>query len=78
MTKRQGITTDESASLSTNSIAGPSKMVAPTEEFTMVPTREEKRKQRKMEKQRPQFQYDTTWFRAGKKVGIAVSVVLNA
>ncbi|KAK8846710.1 hypothetical protein IAR55_005797 [Kwoniella newhampshirensis] len=39
--------------------------------FTKVPTREEKRKQRKVDKHRPQFQYNTQDFRHGKKVGIA-------
>lgn len=41
--------------------------------FIIVPTREEKKKQRKLEKAKPQFQYDIGWFRNGKKVGIAVS-----
>jgi len=41
--------------------------------FIIVPTREEKKKQRKLEKSKPQFQYDIGWFRNGKKVGIAVS-----
>ena len=41
--------------------------------FIVVPTREEKKKQRKLEKAKPQFQYDIGWFRNGKKVGIAVS-----
>lgn len=30
-----------------------------------------KRKQRKVDKHRPQFQYDTSYFRTGKKIGIA-------
>lgn len=33
----------------------------------------QKRKQRKLERHRPQFQYDTSYFRSGKKIGIAVS-----
>lgn len=33
----------------------------------------QKRKQRKLERHRPQFQYDTAYFRSGKKIGIAVS-----
>ena len=41
--------------------------------FVVVPTRDEKKKQRKLEKAKPQFQYDIGWFRNGKKVGIAVS-----
>jgi hypothetical protein len=41
--------------------------------FIVVPSREEKKKQRKLEKAKPQFQYDIGWFRNGKKVGIAVS-----
>jgi hypothetical protein len=41
--------------------------------FIVVPTRDEKKKQRKLEKQKPQFQFDVSWFRMGKKVGIAVS-----
>jgi hypothetical protein len=41
--------------------------------FEMVLSREEKRKQRKVDKQRPQFQFDTSYFRGGKKIGIAVS-----
>jgi hypothetical protein len=40
--------------------------------FIVVPTRDEKKKQRKLEKQKPQFQFDVSWFRMGKKVGIAV------
>lgn len=42
-------------------------------DFTTVTTKEDKRKQRKMEKQKPQFQFDTSYFRLGKKIGIAVS-----
>jgi hypothetical protein len=41
-------------------------------DFTTVTTKEDKRKQRKMEKQKPQFQFDTSYFRLGKKIGIAV------
>ncbi|KAL7424365.1 hypothetical protein Q5752_000047 [Cryptotrichosporon argae] len=39
--------------------------------FTRVPTREEKRKQRKVEKRRPQFQFDTNHFANGRKIGVA-------
>ncbi len=41
--------------------------------FIKVITREEKRKIRKLEKHRPQFQFDISYFRQGKKIGIAVS-----
>jgi len=37
-------------------------------------TKVQKRKQRKLERHRPQFQYDTSYFRTGKKIGIAVSL----
>jgi hypothetical protein len=47
------------------------------DDFIRVPTREEKRKQRKMEKQRPQFSFDMGYFKHGKKVGIAVSDCLS-
>lgn len=33
-----------------------------------------KRKQRKLDRHRPQFHYDTTYFNRSKKVGIAVGV----
>jgi RNA exonuclease 1 len=36
-------------------------------------TKVQKRKQRKLDRHRPQFQYDTSYFRSGKKIGIAVS-----
>ncbi|WRT65068.1 uncharacterized protein IL334_002010 [Kwoniella shivajii] len=39
--------------------------------FTKVPTKEERRKMRKVNKHRPGFQYNTNEFRYGKKVGIA-------
>nr|XP_018265795.1 uncharacterized protein I303_02169 [Kwoniella dejecticola CBS 10117]OBR87953.1 hypothetical protein I303_02169 [Kwoniella dejecticola CBS 10117] len=39
--------------------------------FTKVPTREEKRKKKKLNKHRPSFQYQLGEFRYGKKVGIA-------
>jgi hypothetical protein len=42
-------------------------------EFTRVLSREEKRKLRKVEKHRPQFQFDLSHFRNGRKIGIAVS-----
>ena len=41
--------------------------------FTKVLTKEEKRKQRKVDRHRPQFQFDTSYYRNGKKIGIAVS-----
>lgn len=37
-------------------------------------TKVEKRKKKRLDKHRPQFQYDTSYFRTGKKIGIAVSV----
>ncbi|GFZ49104.1 hypothetical protein JCM24511_06854 [Saitozyma sp. JCM 24511] len=40
-------------------------------EFTRVLSREEKRKLRKVEKHRPQFQFDLSHFRNGRKIGIA-------
>ncbi|WVQ83395.1 hypothetical protein IAT38_005536 [Cryptococcus sp. DSM 104549] len=39
--------------------------------FTRVPTREERRKQKKVNKHRPEFQYNTQDFRYGKKITIA-------
>jgi hypothetical protein len=42
------------------------------EGFERVLSRDEKRKQRKVDKHRPQFQFDTSYFRLGKKIGIAV------
>lgn len=41
--------------------------------YEKVLSRDEKRKQRKVDKHRPQFQFDTSYFRNGKKIGIAVS-----
>ena len=41
--------------------------------FESVLTRHEKRKQRKVDRHRPQFQFDMSYFRSGKKVGMAVS-----
>lgn len=35
-------------------------------------TKVEKRKKKRLDKHRPQFQYDTSYFRTGKKIGIAV------
>jgi hypothetical protein len=49
---------------------------APGEDgFERVLSRDEKRKQRKLDKHRPQFQFDVSYFRTGKKIGIAVSSV---
>ena len=48
-------------------------------DFTVVPTREEKRKQRKMEKReqrKPEFKFVLDNFQYGKKIGIAVSWVV--
>ncbi|WVF70114.1 hypothetical protein IAT40_004902 [Kwoniella sp. CBS 6097] len=39
--------------------------------FTKILTKDEKRKQRKVNKHRPGFQYNTLEFRYGKKIGIA-------
>jgi hypothetical protein len=39
--------------------------------FTKVLTKEERRKLRKVEKHKPQFQFDVGQFRSGKKIGIA-------
>ncbi|WWC87181.1 uncharacterized protein L201_002067 [Kwoniella dendrophila CBS 6074] len=39
--------------------------------FTKVPTRDERRKMRKVNKNKPSFQFNTNEFRYGKKVGIA-------
>lgn len=41
--------------------------------FTKVETKEERRKRKKVEKRRSQFQFDMSAFRSGKKVGMAVS-----
>nr|XP_019008804.1 uncharacterized protein I206_06488 [Kwoniella pini CBS 10737]OCF47585.1 hypothetical protein I206_06488 [Kwoniella pini CBS 10737] len=41
------------------------------EGFTKVPTREEKRKKKKLDKKKPSFQYNVNEFRYGKKIGIA-------
>jgi RNA exonuclease 1 len=43
--------------------------------FTKILTKEEKRKKKKTDKQRPSFQFDLSHFRMGKKIGIAVSTV---
>lgn len=40
--------------------------------FTKVETKEERRKRKKVEKRRPQFQFDMSAFKNGKKVGLAV------
>lgn len=45
--------------------------------FTKVETKEERRKRKKVEKRRPQFQFDMSAFRSGKKVGMAVSPILG-
>ena len=37
-----------------------------------VASREEKRKQRKVDKHGPQFQFDTSHFQSGRKIGVAV------
>nr|XP_019047506.1 hypothetical protein I302_04121 [Kwoniella bestiolae CBS 10118]OCF26436.1 hypothetical protein I302_04121 [Kwoniella bestiolae CBS 10118] len=39
--------------------------------FTKVPTKEERRKMRKLSKHRPNFQFNINEFRYGKKIGIA-------
>ncbi|WVQ68933.1 uncharacterized protein L199_007142 [Kwoniella botswanensis] len=39
--------------------------------FTKVPTKEERRKMRKLSKHRPSFQFNVNEFRYGKKIGIA-------
>jgi len=44
--------------------------------FTKVETKEERRKRKKVEKRRPQFQFDMSAFRSGKKVGMAVSLIV--
>lgn len=41
--------------------------------FTKVETKEERRKRKKVEKRRPQFQFDMSAFKMAKKIGIAVS-----
>jgi RNA exonuclease 1 len=40
--------------------------------FTEFLSKEERRKLRKVEKHRPQFQFDVSQFRLGRKIGIAV------
>lgn len=55
------------------------RKVAPTGSPSATPpledgfTKVEKRKKKRLDKHRPQFQYDTSYFRTGKKIGIAVS-----
>jgi hypothetical protein len=52
----------------------PSSIVVPSQDgFTKVESKEERRKRKKVEKRRPQFQFDMSAFRSGKKVGMAVS-----
>lgn len=41
--------------------------------FTKVLSKEEKKKLRKVERNRPQFQFDVQSFRNGRKIGVAVS-----
>lgn len=75
MSKRPGVQSDgisPSSPPASTSQAG--KMT--DDNFILVPTREEKRKQRKTEKTRPQFSFDMGYFKHGKKVGIAVSIRL--
>jgi hypothetical protein len=43
--------------------------------FSKIETKEERRKRKKVEKRRPQFQFDMSAFRSGKKVGMAVSTL---
>jgi hypothetical protein len=52
-----------------------SKAVETSDGFTKVETKEERRKKKKVEKRRPQFQFDMSAFRSGKKVGMAVSIL---
>ncbi|CAD6570359.1 MAG: hypothetical protein TREMPRED_005740 [Tremellales sp. Tagirdzhanova-0007] len=42
-----------------------------TDGFESVLSRTEKRKQRKVDRHRPQFQFDLSYFRSGKKIGMA-------
>lgn len=41
--------------------------------FERVLTKEERRKRKKVEKHRPQFHFDMSAYKAGRKIGIAVS-----
>lgn len=41
--------------------------------FERVLTKEERRKRKKVEKHRPQFHFDMSAFKNGRKIGIAVS-----
>jgi RNA exonuclease 1 len=50
-----------------------SNAVQTADGFTKIETKEERRKRKKVEKRRPQFQFDMSAFRSGKKVGMAVS-----
>lgn len=58
------------------------RKVAPTGSPSATPNMDdgfvkvEKRKKKRLDKHRPQFQYDTSYFRTGKKIGIAVSQCL--
>jgi len=54
-----------------------SKAVETSDGFTKVETKEERRKKKKIEKRRPQFQFDMSAFRSGKKVGMAVRLHLQ-
>lgn len=56
----------------TNSVQGPATTMT-SDGFTKVETKEERRKKKKVEKRRPQFQFDMSAFKSGKKVGMAVS-----
>ena len=71
MSKRPGVT---AGSPSTQGMGAVNDTVDDSD-FISVPTRDEKRKQRKLSKQRPQFQFDISYFNQGKWVGIAVSTV---
>lgn len=69
--RKESMSTNGSGSLLSSS-KGKGKAVE-GDGFEKVISREEKRKQRKVDKQRPQFQFDISYFRMGKKIGIAVS-----
>jgi hypothetical protein len=45
----------------------------PQDGFEKVLTKEERRKRKKVEKHRPQFHFDMSAFKNGRKIGIAVS-----
>lgn len=52
-----------------SAIASPTSAAVDDDGFTKV----QKRKQRKVERHRPQLHFDTSYFQRSKKVGIAVS-----